>query len=451
MQDKIFIKKSHISGITRSYPSKSYIQRALILGLLNRNSTVIYNYGRSDDSEAVYRAVKKLGAKITRSGNVVGIKGPDGFITNTVFCNASGLCLRLFAPVLALMPSEKKILGTSGLLRRGNEYICDILAQLGVDCKLQNEFLYLKGCLTCGTVRMDGPSGSQIVSGLLFALSMIEGSSRIIIKNPVSLPYISMTADMLNRFGAEIRTESEGNIYIKGGCRFIQGSIHIEGDWSSAAFMLTAGAISGNVTVKGLNPDSLQPDSEILRYLKKAGAEVEINGTSVGVTRSALKAFTADIKHSPDLFIPLVILALNCEGESKINNIGRLKYKESDRPASILRELTKAGADIKIKKDQIVVRGSKLKYAVLDPCNDHRLAMGFSVAALNSSEGLSIKNFHCVNKSFPLFYKELMALKGARPLLLSRRGSQLAGGHHQRRRHRQDAPVDERDPHHGGP
>jgi 3-phosphoshikimate 1-carboxyvinyltransferase len=407
MQDSIFINRGCVSGKIEAYPSKSYIQRALLLGLLDKNGIEIRNYKCSGDSDAVFKAVIQLGAKIEIDGDKLKITGTDQFSSCNINCGESGLCLRMLTPVLALSEKEYIISGSESLLGRGNEYISEVFAQAGVKCCLKKDYLTVQGPLKSGEIYLENPSGSQLVTGLVFALSKADGDSVITIKDPVSSPYIKMTAGLLNGFGAEIYYENENKIRIRGNRDFIHGVIEIEGDWSSAAFFLVAGAVSGEVTVSELNINSLQPDALIVNYLKAAGASVEIHNDKINIRKSNLNGFDADIKDHPDLFIPLVILAMNCEGISRIYNFKRLKYKESDRPAAIISELSKAGAKITEETDHIRIEKSELCFAELNTYNDHRLAMGFAVAALNSLSGLMIKDIQSVNKSFPGFFKEL--------------------------------------------
>ncbi|MBU4487274.1 MAG: 3-phosphoshikimate 1-carboxyvinyltransferase [Candidatus Delongbacteria bacterium] len=410
MGDSLFISKGSVCGEISAYPSKSYIQRALALGLLNKNVTVITNYTECEDSKAVLRSIIDLGAKVERSGNNLKIIGAEKFNHAQINCNESGLCLRMFAPILSLSKEEFKIYGSKRLLERNNEHVCNILSRLGAKCYLERDYLSVRGPLKCGEVIIKNPTGSQLITGLLFALSKANGDSKIIIENPVSFPYIRMTAELLNRFGAEININEENEIFIKGNSEFIEGTIDIEGDWSSAAFFFVAAAIAGEVKIRNLNPNSLQADSAILKYLNKSGAKVIAGNDEIKVVQSELNGFTADIKDHPDLFIPLVILAVNCKGISKIYNYERLKYKESDRPSAIISELRKAGAKISVEDGFVKIEKSEISYGKPDIYNDHRLAMGFAVAAINSKFGLKIKNYQCVNKSYPSFFEELKSI-----------------------------------------
>ncbi|MBN2856772.1 MAG: 3-phosphoshikimate 1-carboxyvinyltransferase [Candidatus Delongbacteria bacterium] len=411
MPENILIDNGTISGEITAYPSKSQIQRVLLLGLLNKKGIEITNYGESRDSESVLSSVRRLGAEFIFFGNSFKIRGPEKLKKADIFCNESGLCLRLFAPVLSLYEGFYRIFGTEELLKRGNQRICEVLSQLGSECILDKKCLKIRGPLKSGKAAVDNPTGSQLISGLLFALSMVEGDSEIVLKNPVSFPYIEMTAKLLNQFGAEIKLDGEKKIFIKGGREFISGKVDIEGDWSSAAIFLVAGAVAGSVTVSGLNRESLQADRAITEFIKLSGAEVFSNQSSVTVSKSELKGIRADIKNCPDLFVPLVILGLNADGETKIYNYERLKDKESNRPEVIATELKKAGALIEFRRGYISVRKSELVYTELDPHNDHRIAMGMAVAALNSEGGLLIKDPECVGKSFPYFFKALNYLK----------------------------------------
>ena len=410
MQDSVLINKASVHGHVFAHPSKSYAQRALVLGILNTNGLIIENLGECSDTTAVLDCAVRLGSKIEKLNGNLKITGPEKFKHCEISCCDSGLCLRLFAPVLALSHEEFRIYGSQVLMNRGNDHIIDILEGLGAKCALRREHICVRGPLRKGSVLINNPSGSQLISGLLFALTKVSGDSRLIINNPVSSPYIRMTIQLLNTFGAGIKLESESEIFVTGGREFKSGTVKIEGDWSSSAFLLVAGAVNGQITVSGLDADSIQPDREILRYLENAGAEVGIGENSVTVSKSELRGFSADIEDHPDLFIPLVVLALSCAGETKIYNYERLRLKESNRPAAVIKELRKACGRISVREGHIRVEKSDLCYAELETYNDHRLAMGFAVAALNTSRGLKIKNPGCVNKSYPLFFEDLKNL-----------------------------------------
>ena len=414
MKDSVFVSHGRIEGALDAYPSKSYAQRILMLGLMSLSGIEVKNYGKCSDSEAVKRSIISLGANITGDDRKFVIKGPLKFKNSDINCCQSGLCMRMFAPVLSLSGEEFRIYGDENLLKRSNEHIPEILGQLGVECRIVDGYLYVKGPLRSGTVKVNRPVGSQLVSGLLYALSAVEGDSRILIKDPVSISYIRMTADLLNRFGAGINIVSEGDIRITGGRQFGGGNTTVEGDWSSAAFLLVAGAVAGSITVRNLNPESLQPDRSILDYLSRSGATVKISEAEIEVLSSELNCFSADIKDHPDLFIPLVILALNCNGESRIYNYQRLKYKESDRPSVLISELASAKAKISIKNDYISIEKSSLELTELSTYDDHRLAMGFAVAALKSENGLWIKEPSCVSKSYPIFFEIFKSLRPGR-------------------------------------
>jgi 3-phosphoshikimate 1-carboxyvinyltransferase len=410
MSGSSVIKPGRIFGAVKAYPSKSYIQRTLVLGLLNREGIEISNFAQCGDSEAALKAVISLGAKVSLEKDRLSIVGPGKFSSSEIDCDESGLCLRLFSPILSLFESEHKIKGSASLIKRGNSEILSVLEKFNVKFEIKDENITVRGPLKSGSVLIENPAGSQIISGLMYALSLVEGGSVIKIKNPVSFPYIEMTAELLNRFGADIKISANSSISIAGGRRFKHGEVTIEGDWSSAAFFLIGGAVSGNITVKNLNVESLQPDSAIIGYLKSAGAEVMISENSVTVCSSGLKGFDADITDHPDLFIPLVVLGINCSGVTRILNYQRLKYKESDRPLAIVTELNKAGADISIEKDCITVRPCRLKFAELDTHNDHRLAMGFAVAGILSDSGIALNDVDCVKKSHPAFFEDLNSI-----------------------------------------
>lgn len=216
-----------------------------------------------------------------------------------------------------------------------------------------------------------------------------------------------MTIGILRDFGISIENDNYEVFRIKGSQKFISQSYEVEGDWSGGAFLLVAGAINGDVIVSGLKADSFQSDKAILRALQMAGAELKISGNRIEISRSILKAFDFDATESPDLFPPAVTLAAYCSGISRIRGASRLVHKESNRAASLAEEFGKMNIKVELKDDSLYVTGGRPKAAKVSSHDDHRIAMAEAVAALGATGRISIKDSHCVAKSYPGFFDDL--------------------------------------------
>jgi len=204
----------------------------------------------------------------------------------------------------------------------------------------------------------------------------------------------------------EFGIEADG-LEVKGGQSYKPKDYEVKGDYSSAAFLLAAGAINGEMEVTGLNPESVQGDRRIVEILKGMNSEIEINGNSIKTKTSNLKGIDIDVKDIPDMVPILSVLGCFADGETRILSAGRLRGKESDRLAAMAAELGKMGAAIEEGENSITLVGSKLSSARIDPHNDHRIAMACAVAGLNAEGETMIENSDCVKKSYPDFFKDL--------------------------------------------
>ena len=277
--------------------------------------------------------------------------------------------------------------------------------------------LTIESPLAPGEATVSGYDGSQIISGLLAALPLLGEDSLIHVRNPRSVPYLLVTLDSLSHFGILTNSiTSDGNIdfEITGRQRYKASDFRIEGDWSSAANFLVAGAIFGSADIEGLDLGSLQADSAILEILVDAGATVlQTEEGPVHVQKAPLRAFEADCNDSPDIFPIVAVLAAFCEGVSAIRGTGRLAGKESDRAAAILDMLQQMGVKAIIEKDTMyieghslasrLVSGSLLKGGSYTSGHDHRMVMALKVASLGADSPIIIDDTDCVSKSFPTF------------------------------------------------
>lgn len=403
------IHPSQVSGEVRPPCSKSYAQRALAAALLSDGETTLSNIELCDDTRYAMNVITGLGASVRQTGPTeYVIRGGLAPITDTINTGESGLATRLFTPIAALCDRRMTITGTGTMLRRPIGMMIDPLRNLGVQVR-SNGYLPItvQGPLRGGETDVEAYVSSQFLTGLLMSLPLAEGDTILHVEQPNSLPYLAVTVDLASKF--RIRMEHNGfrEFLIPGGQHYHPAKLHIEGDWSSAAFMLVAGAIAGEVTAKRMNTLSLQADLAIIQALTKAGAVIITTPDEITVRKRELTGFDFDATQRPDLFPILAVLGANCEGTTHIRGVNRLVYKESNRAEAIVSEYTKLGMDVALEDDVMTVRGGSLSGGTIDSCNDHRIAMAAAIAALAASGPVTITNAQAVTKSYPRFWDDL--------------------------------------------
>ena len=403
------IHPSQVSGEVRPPCSKSYAPRALAAALLSDGETTLSNIELCDDTRYAMNVITGLGASVRQTGPTeYVIRGGLAPITDTINTGESGLATRLFTPIAALCDRRMTITGTGTMLRRPIGMMIDPLRNLGVQVR-SNGYLPItvQGPLRGGETDVEAYVSSQFLTGLLMSLPLAEGDTILHVEQPNSLPYLAVTVDLASKF--RIRMEHNGfrEFFIPGGQHYHPAKLHIEGDWSSAAFMLVAGAIAGEVTAKRMNTLSLQADLAIIQALTKAGAVIITTPDEITVRKRELTGFDFDATQRPDLFPILAVLGANCEGTTHIRGMNRLVYKESNRAEAIVSEYTKLGMDVALEDDVMTVRGGSLSGGTIDSCNDHRIAMAAAIAALAASGPVTITNAQAVTKSYPRFWDDL--------------------------------------------
>jgi 3-phosphoshikimate 1-carboxyvinyltransferase len=420
---KVRITPGPIAGSIAAPPSKSMTQRVYAAALLHDGKTIVRNAGNSADEQAALSVIKALGAVVdeqpgctTITGN--GINPATGALHHTadvIDCGESGLAARLFTSIAAMSHRPVTITGSGTLLKRSMHGITHILPQLGVEVTAQHGCLpiTLNGRLIPSNITIDGSESSQFVSGLLFAYSFMPGQPvhTIRVHNLKSKPYVDMTLYVLRRYGLDMNHEGHHTFYIGSDSSNAEGKdvdMTIEGDWSSAACFLVAGAIAGSVSVAGLTDSGIQADSALLPLLQTVGASVEWNNGILTVKQDKLQAFEFDASDSPDLFPVLAVLAACCEGESYIAGLSRLFHKESNRAASIGEMLLSFGAPFSMENDTLCVTGVRsLRGGIVDSYHDHRIVMAAAIGALRARGPVDILHAGSVGKSYPAFFDDL--------------------------------------------
>ncbi len=422
----VTVSPSVIAGSLQAPPSKSCMQRACAAALINNGTTIIENAGNSNDEQAAKNIVQKLGATVDSVRKEIIITSNDHIFSSTfpgkhsmISVGESGLSLRMFAPLAALFKYEITFTGEGSILKRPVDFFEKVLPQLGVDVNTNDGKipLVIKGPLKPKNITVDGSLSSQFLTGLLMAYAKACTTPvSIKVNNLTSKPYIDLTVNILKHFGFNVENNHYETFHILPQKKINNHSIKytVEGDWSNIAFLLTAAAIAGEVTVKNADINSAQGDKKIINALEQCGTKLLINKNEVRVSRKDLHAFNFDATDSPDLFPPLVALAAYCKGTSVIKGVNRLLHKESDRAKTLQSEFTKMKVDIAINDDLMIIKGGKqIKGAKVSSHNDHRIAMACAVAALGAKGNTIIHNAEAVKKSYPSFFDDIKMLKAS--------------------------------------
>ena len=396
--------------------SKSSMQRACAAALLKKGDTIILNYGKSNDDKAALSIIKSFGAEVHYDADFLKIKsqGISSF-SNQINCGESGLSIRMFTPIAALAKKEIEIVGNGSLTTRPMDFFNEVLPKLGVNIKSHSGKLPLlvKGPLIPTTITVDGSLSSQFLTGLLMAYAAADATDVTInVTNLKSKPYIDLTLEVMRSFGLKIpKNENYEKFYFTKDAHPIpkeKTNYTVEGDWSGASFLLVAGAIAGNISIKGLQLNSTQADKAILTAIKDCGATIKLNENDIMIKSADLTAFNFDATECPDLFPPLVALASFCKGTTQIKGVSRLTHKESNRGETLKEEFSKLGVNIKLDGDMMLIEGIKeTKSCIVSSHHDHRIAMACAIAALRANDKVEIEHADAINKSYPDFFNDL--------------------------------------------
>ena len=423
MTDAVIKRAEKLKGIVCAPPSKAYTQRMLIAAALSHGTSKISGPLVSDDTEATLRAVKALGAKVKAKEDCWTVQGATALrgAKTPIDCGESGATLRFMIPVAALASEPSIFVLGKSLEQRPIEPLLQSLKQLGVEAHLQRlgdkAAIHVQGGgISGGKTAMRGDISSQFVSGLMFSCPMARADTEITITTPLeSKGYVQMTKAVLAEHGIEVQISEEfDRLRIPSNQTYKPCDHRVPGDFSSAAFLLAAAAITpSEVSVKNLDYEAVQGDKAILGILKRMGANGRVCSDQVEIAGKGglLKAADVDARDIPDLVPVCAVLGCYAKGTSKIHDAHRLRYKESDRLTSLYLELKKMGAKIAMDGSSLTVKGPcALHGATINPHNDHRIAMACAVAALGASGETRIQDSECVRKSYPKFFTDLRVL-----------------------------------------
>lgn len=423
---QVILTPSEVKGTITAPASKSAMQRACAAALLKGGKTALHNPGVSNDDEAALDIISQLGAVVEKEADkVVILSNGVAPISNEINCGESGLSARMFTSIAALSKTPITVTGKGSLVKRPFSFFTDVLPQLGVECESNNGLLplHIKGPLQPKNIEIDGSLSSQFLTGLLFAFAAAKAKDvAITVRNLNSKPYIDLTLQVMKDFGLKkpvnenyqrfsFEKEGAGSEPPTTNYQPQTFNYHVEGDWSGGAFLLVAGAVAGDIVVKGLNVFSTQADKAVLQALMQTGANISIEESQIHVRKSQLKPFHFNATDCPDLFPPLVALAAYCDGTSVIEGVHRLTHKESNRALTLQEEFAKMGVEISFQDDLMLIKGGgKIAGAAVHSRHDHRIAMACAVAALGADDEVVIDEAEAVNKSYPQFWEHLRKL-----------------------------------------
>lgn len=424
------IKPSLLTGSIVAPASKSSMQRACAAALLSEGASQIINPGKSNDDLAALDVIQKLGARVVNNedGSItIHSQGVDP-VEQEINCGESGLGIRMFTPIVALSSRRITINGTGSLCTRPMDFFDEIFPQLNIEIKSREGKLplHIKGPLVPADIEVDGSLSSQFLTGLLMAYgASVTKPVTIRVKDLKSKPYIDLTLKVMESFGRKVTHENYELFHIEPQEKNYEPQVYtVEGDWSGAAFLLVAGAVAGNIEVKGLDLQSTQADKAVMGALKDCGCELAVSKDVIKIGPSDLKAFTFDATDCPDLFPPLVALAAYCKGTTTIKGVTRLAHKESNRGLTLQEEFAKMGIKITLNEDVMRVEGGTgVTGATVHSRHDHRIAMACAVTALRADGEVTIEDAEAINKSYPNFYEHLQKLGASASLNPSEGGT----------------------------
>jgi len=415
---RLKVAASSTEGSVLSSPSKSYTHRAMTLALLAEGESLLRRPLLGEDTLATLDAVKAFGGKVAGDETLRITGGTLRCPDNVIDTRNSGTTIRLMAGVASLLPCATVLTGDESVRRRPMQPLIDALGMMGVRCESTRGNglapLIVKGPNLGNRTEIRGDVSSQFISSLLISSALKEVDTEIVLTAPLkSRPYVDITREMMSRFGASCHPTGEG-FMVQGGQRYRPQDYTVPGDFSSAAFPLAAGALTGKVTVRNLDPKDAQGDRAFLDVLRALGAKVEWNGDSLTCAAAELNATDIDLGDAPDLFPMTAVMCAYAKGESRIFNAAHVRLKESDRIAATVTFLRDMGADVEEREDGCVVRGGRsLHGATVNAFNDHRILMAAAVAALKAGGETIISDGDCHRISYPGFVSDMRSL-GAR-------------------------------------
>ncbi len=420
----LIVSPGPLAGEIALPPSKSHTMRAILFGAMGSGATRISAYLESPDTHAMVAAMRLFGAEIKVDPNsmeIVGVGGKLRPCEDIIQSGNSGQVLRFCGALAALSPAYTVITGDHSV--RHNRPVVPLLSalqQLGAFATSSRLDGYapiiIRGPIEPGFAELNGED-SQPVSALLIATSFLNGASRLSVKNPGERPWIDLTLSWLARLGGTVTHRNYEEYTIEGGLAYPGFEVAIPGDFSSAAFPLSAALITGSaITVRGVDMGDVQGDKKIIDHLIQMGAKIESNKAHRSLTVKAgppLKGAKINVNEIIDALPILATLACFAQSETELTGASIARTKECDRIHAIAIELRKMGAQIEEREDGLLIAPSPLQGALLTSHADHRIAMALSVAALGAKGASRIDGIECIGKSYPTFIQDMRRLNAA--------------------------------------
>lgn len=402
----IKIKPSKLNGIVYVPSSKSMTHREIICASLSKGTSIISGVTFSKDIYSTLSAMKNLGAEYFIQNDTITIKGISTPKDNSIIdCCESGSTLRFIIPIVGALGVKATLIGQGRLPERPITPFIRELPKNGVFFDYNNTMPFsMSGQLTNGTFELEGDISSQFITGLLFALPLLDGDSKIVMTSTIqSKPYVDMTIDCMKNFGVNIEETNYG-YYIQGNQEYKALNHKVEGDYSQAAFFYVANAIGNDIILKNLSKNSIQGDKKIVEICEQSCYNVKDN---------ILNNYTINAMDIPDLVPILAVLGSFGNKTSKIIGAERLKIKESDRLISTADALNRIGGKVTPTDDGLIIEPIKqFTGGSVDSFGDHRIVMAVAIASTRSTKDITIFGANAVEKSYPNFFRDFKNLGG---------------------------------------
>jgi 3-phosphoshikimate 1-carboxyvinyltransferase len=442
---RVTVSKSEVKGKVRVPSSKSQTIRGLMCAALTRGESEIINPLVCDDTSAAIDVLSKVGVHSQQGKDSWRVTGGTFQAPDTdLLCGESATTLRFMTAVCSLIPGKCRLVGGPSLSRRPVKSLVEALKRLGVRCSIEGKTTppvnVEGGTLRGGLTELPGNISSQFISALLLVAPFAERGVSIKLTTPLtSRSYVLMTLHCLRKFGINFSTKFDKFVVARQ--KYQPTRFKVEGDWSSASYLLALGAVSGGIEVENLSTASVQGDRVILDFLRSMGAQVKTAGNSITVSKAKLRAIQADLSDCIDLLPTMAVLAALADGTSEFTGIERARIKESNRVAAIREGLEKVGVTVTEDKNRLNIAGlvtqkpvvedeeeaeegeageesqaaetavAKPEVTFIDSKDDHRIAMAFGVLG-TAVGGIAIGGAECVAKTFPNFWDVIKNVGG---------------------------------------
>lgn len=399
------ITPKKLAGRVTPPSSKSMAHRAILAAALARGESRIENLSFSRDIEATLRCAGCFRCdwrQLDETTAVIhGLWGRERDRAGLPFfdCGESGSTLRFLIPIALALGGGGRFTGQGRLMERPQQPYFDIFREKGISYEQKDGILTIEGELPPGRYTLPGNVSSQFVTGLLYALPLLEGDSEILLTSPLeSGSYVEMTLQMLAAFGITVRREGCRRFAVPGNQVFAAQNVRIEGDWSQAGFWYAAKKLGSDLEILGLEEGSAQGDRVVAEHFTRLCKDGDL---------------IIDLSDCPDLLPPLAVMAAVRRGTTRFVGAARLRLKESDRLATVHALLTALGCPAEEGPDSLTVTGrEELEGGAVDGAGDHRIVMAAAAAATACRGPVTILGAEAVEKSYPAFWRHYQDLGG---------------------------------------